>query len=106
MGLRRWITPDLHLHAFEAAGTIPLGLPGEIVGGFAFLVEAAAGIGLDPIAAAAEQTVERQVGDLPRDVPERDIGAADRIHDDAAAAVLARPREPPLPQPPAQERVL
>jgi hypothetical protein len=99
MALRRWVAPDLHLDALEAAGAVALGLADEIVDRFAFLVEAAAGIGLDPLAAAAEETIKRQFGDLAGDVPQRDVDAADRIHDDAAAAELAGPHEHLLPQP-------
>src|SRR5271156_1789513 len=106
MRLRRRIAPDLHLHAPEAAGAIPLGFAGEIVDRLAFLVKAAAGIGLDPLTAAAEEAIERHFGDLAGDVPERDVDAADRIHDDPAAAVLAGPCEHLLPQPLDQERVL
>ena len=106
MGLRRRIAPDLHFHASEATGAVALGFTGEVVDRLAFLVEAAAGIGLDPLAAAAEQAIERQIGDLTGDVPERDVDAADRIHNNPAAAVLARPREHLLPQPLDQERVL
>src|ERR1700746_334003 len=99
MGLGRRIAPDLHLHALEAAGAVALGFARKIVDRFAFLLEAAAGIGLDPLAAAAEQTVERQIGALAGDVPERDVDPADRIHDDPAAAELAGPRKHLLPQP-------
>src|SRR6266404_5464045 len=106
MGLRRRVAPDLHLHALEAAGAVALGLAGEIVDRLAFLVEAAAGIGLDPVAAAPEQAVERQFGDLAGDVPERDVDAADRVHDDAAAAKLAGAREHLLPQAFDQQRIL
>src|SRR6516164_1477823 len=106
MGLRRRIAPDFHFHAFEAAGAVAFGLASEVVDRFPFLVETAAGIGLDPVAATAEQTIERQFGDFAGDVPERDVDAADRIHDDAAAAVLAGAREHLLPQPLDQQRVL
>ncbi len=106
MGLRRRIAPDLHLHAVEAAGAVAFGLAGKIVDRLAFLVKAAAGIGLDPLAAAAEKAIERQPGDLAGDVPERDVDAADRIHDDAAAAKLSGAREHLLPQPLDQQRVL
>ena len=105
MGLRRRIAPDFHLHALEAAGAVTLGLTGEIVDRLSFLVEAAAGIGLDPVAAAAEQTIERQFGDLAGNVPERDVDTADRIHDDAAPTVLAGAREHLLPHPLDQERI-
>src|SRR5215831_8798800 len=106
MGLRRRVAPDLHLHSLEAAGAVALGLAGEIVDPFAFPVEAAAGIGLDPVAAGAEKAIERQFRDLAGDVPQRDVDAADRIHDDAAAAELAGAREHLLPQALDQERVL
>ena len=64
MGLRRRVTPDLHLHASEAAGTIALGLAGEIVYRFALLVETAAGIGLDPVAATAQQAAHNMSATL------------------------------------------
>ena len=69
MGLGRRVAADLHLHAAEAAGAVALGLAGEIGGRFALLVEAAAGIGLDPVAAGAQQAIDRQLGDLAGDVP-------------------------------------
>src|SRR5262245_40913707 len=99
MGLRRSITADLHLHTFEPPGTIALGLAGEIVDRFAFLVEAATGIGLDPAATPAEKPIERQFRDLTGNVPECDVDAADRVHNDTAAAELPGPREHLLPQP-------
>ena len=108
---RRWrlgrrVAADLHLHAAKAARSIALGLGGEVVDRFALLVEAAAGIGLDPIAAAAEQAVERHPRHLAGDVPQRDVDAADPIHDDAAPAELAGAGEHLLPQPLDQQRVL
>ncbi len=106
MRLGRGVAPDLHLHALETAGAVALGLAGEAVGRFAFLIEAAAGIGLDTVAAGAEQPVDRHPRDLAGDVPERNVDAAHRIHDDAAAAVLASAREHLLPQPFDQQRVL
>ena len=59
MGLGRGVAADLHLHALEAAGAVALGLAGEVVDRLAFLVEAARGIGLDPVAAGAEEPVDR-----------------------------------------------
>ena len=59
MGLRRRVAPDLHLHPFEALGAVALGFAGEVVDPFAFPVEAATGIGLDPVTAAAEEAIER-----------------------------------------------
>src|SRR5271165_6653170 len=106
MGLCRRVAPDLHLHALEAAGAVALGFAGEVVDRFALLVEAAAGVSFDPVAAAAEKTVERQFGDLAGDVPERDVDAADCIHNDAAPPELSGPREHLLPQPLDQQRVL
>src|SRR3984893_9793517 len=106
MSLRRRVAPDLHLHALEAAGAVALGLAGEIVDRLAFLVEAAARIGLDPVAAASEEAVERQFGDFSGDVPQSNVDAADRIHHDAAAAELAGAREHLLPQPFDQQGVL
>src|SRR5215471_2098738 len=105
MAAGRGIAPDLHLHALEAAGAVTLGLAGEIVDRFAFLVEPAAGVGLDPIAASAEEAIERQFGDLAGDVPKRNDDAADRVHHDAAAAELPSAREHLLPQPFDQQRV-
>src|SRR3954451_14078597 len=64
MGPGRGIAPDLHLHALEAAGTIALGLPGNSIDALPLLVEAAAGVSLDPIAAGAEQPVDRHFRDL------------------------------------------
>jgi len=106
MSLRRRVAPDLHLHAFEAAGAVTLGFTGEVVDRLALLVETAAGIRLDPVTATAEQTIQWQIGDLAGDVPERDVDAADRIHDNPAAAVLAGACEHLLPQPLDQQRVL
>src|SRR5260370_17446928 len=75
-------------------------------GRLAVLVDAAAGIGLDPVAAGAEQAIHRQLGDLAGDVPQRDVDAADRLHDQAAPAVLPGAREHLLPEIFDQERVL
>ena len=106
MRLGRGVTADLHLHALEAAGAVALGLAGDPVDAFALLVEAAAGVSLDPVAAGAEQLVDRQLRDLAGDVPQRDVDAADRLHHDAAPAVLPGAREHLLPQPLDQQRVL
>ena len=106
MRLGRGIAADLHLHALEAAGTIALGLAGDAVHPLAFLVEAAAGIGLDPVAAGAEQPIDRHLGDFAGNVPQRDVDPADRLHHDAAPAVLPGTREHLLPQPLDQQRVL
>src|SRR5437764_12274749 len=84
----RRIAADLHLHALEAAGAVTLRFAGEIGGRFAFLIKAAAGIGLDAVAAGAEEAVYRQFGDLAGDVPRRDGDAADRVHENAAAPEL------------------
>src|SRR5438105_13462925 len=94
----RRIAADLHLHALEAAGAVTLRLAGEIGGRFAFLIKAAAGIGLDTVASCAEEAVYRQFGDLAGDVPQRDVDAADRMHEDAATTVLPRAREHLLPE--------
>src|SRR5260370_7519295 len=75
-------------------------------GRLAVLVDAAAGIGLDPVAAGAEQAIDRQLGDLAGDVPQRDVDAADRLHDEAAPAVLPGAREHLLPEIFDQLRVL
>ena len=98
MRLGRGVAADLHLHALEAADAIGLGFGREVGGGFALLVEAARGIGLDPVAAAAEQPVDRHVGDLAGDVPQRDVDAADRLHDEPAPAVLPGAGEHLLPE--------
>src|SRR5271170_4342540 len=105
MGLRRRVAADLHLHAVEAAGAIALRLARQVVDRLPFLVETAARIGLDAIAARAEQTVDRQFRDLAGDVPQRDVDAADRVHDDAAPAELPGAGEHLLPQPFDQQRV-
>src|SRR5207237_10056529 len=102
----RRIAADLHLHALEAAGAIPLRFAGEIGGRFAFLIKAAAGIGLDAVAAGAEEAVYRQFGDLAGDVPQRDVDAADRVHENAAATELPGACEHLLPEVLAPQRLM
>src|SRR5438309_2919037 len=102
----RRIAADLHLHALEAAGAVALHFAGEIGGRFAFLIKAAAGIGLDAVAAGAEEAVYRQFGDLAGDVPQRDVDAADRVHENAAATELPGACEHLLPEMLDQQRIL
>jgi hypothetical protein len=106
MRLGRGVAADLHLHAAKAASAVALGLAGNAVDALPFLVEAAGGIGLDPIAAGAEKLVHRQPGDLAGDVPQRDVDAADRIYDDAAPPELPRLRKHLLPVRLDQQRIL
>ena len=102
----RGVAADLHLHALEAAGAVSFGLAGDAVDALALLVEPAAGIGLDPVAAGPEQLIDRHFRDLAGDVPQRDVDAADRVHDDAAPPVLPGAHEHLLPQPLDHQRVL
>ena len=102
----RRIAADLHLHALEAAGAVALRFAGEIGGRFAFLIKAAAGIGLDAVAAGAEEAVYWQFGDLAGDVPQRDVDAADRVHENAAATELPGACEHLLPEMLDQQRIL
>src|ERR1700689_4376718 len=102
----RGVATDLHLHALEAPGTIALALGGDAVGALAFLVEPAAGIRLDPVAAGAEQLVDWQLRDFAGDVPERDVDAADRVHRDAAPTILHGAYKHSLPEPLDHQRIL
>src|SRR5271157_1661766 len=106
--LTKAVEPDLGLVAGDRRGERigDHGTARDVVDRFALLVEAAAGVSFDPVAAAAEKTVERQFGDLAGDVPERDVDAADCIHNDAAPPELSGAREHLLPQPLDQQRVL
>src|SRR5580704_8428830 len=101
----RRIAADLHLHAFEAAGAVAFRLAGDTVDALAFLIEPAARVSLNPVAAGAQELVDRHHGDLAGDVPQRDVDAANRVHDNAAPSVLPGAHEHLLPQPLDHQRV-
>ena len=96
---------DLDLHRPGAHAQVLLHLLRQFLQPLAFLVVAAGDVGRHTVPEAAEQLVERQVGDLAADVPQADVDRGDRPRHQAAPA--GQLRAPHLvPQPLDVDRVL
>ena len=77
---------DLHLHRLGTHAHVVFHLAREFAQPLALLVVAAGDVGRHAIAEAAQQLVQRQVGELGADVPQSDIDRRDRSRGQAAAA--------------------
>src|SRR5207253_11410675 len=79
--------PPAHLDHLEAAGHHRLQMLAELAG----LVEQDRAVGLDAAAIVApHQPRDRLVADLPHEVPQRDVDAADGMLDRASASLPER----------------